>query len=207
MKTLLFQGDSITDASRRRDLDIAMGCGYATMTAGRLAVDFPNAFRFLNRGVSGEHVQHVRARIQEDIIQLKPDIMTLMIGVNNVWQSVLDNAEFSAGEVASQVEELILEVQRALPDIQIVLLQPFVLSGTATKSRIELFRERVGALSEAYLILAEGLKIPYVTFQAELDAMAEVISFEDLAPDGVHPTCCGHEIISRKLYEVLKAMI
>ena len=85
MKTILFQGDSITDAGRDRDDFYDLGKGYPVLVAGRLGLDAPGEFRFLNRGVSGDRIVDVYARMKRDILNLKPDVLTLLVGVNDVW--------------------------------------------------------------------------------------------------------------------------
>ena len=85
MKRILFQGDSITDACRSRESDDWKGMGYPTFVSGKLGYEFPNEYEFLNRGVSGNRSIDLIARIKEDMINLKPDIMSILIGVNDVW--------------------------------------------------------------------------------------------------------------------------
>ena len=84
-KVILFQGDSITDCGRSREADHAMGNGYATFVGGALAAKEPYAYQFYNRGISGNRVVDLYARMKIDMINLKPDYMSLLIGVNDVW--------------------------------------------------------------------------------------------------------------------------
>ena len=85
MKTILFQGDSITDVDRTRDSDMYLGRGYAMLVEASLGADRPGQFRFLNRGISGNRVVDLYARIKKDMINLKPDYMSILIGINDVW--------------------------------------------------------------------------------------------------------------------------
>ena len=79
MKLILFQGDSITDTGRDFNYDPNTGFGYVTMTAGKIAVDYPGQFRFLNRGISGNRIVDVYARIKKDIINLKNIYMLVFL--------------------------------------------------------------------------------------------------------------------------------
>ena len=88
MELILFQGDSITDSSRHREYDDARGHGYATMITGALGAAEPYKYDFLNRGVSGNRVVDLLARIRCDMINLKPDYMSILIGVNDVWHEI-----------------------------------------------------------------------------------------------------------------------
>ena len=85
MKTILFQGDSITDAGRNRENDANLGVGYPTLIKGELGFEEPGEFCFLNRGIGGNRIVDLYARIKMDIINLKPDVMSILIGVNDVW--------------------------------------------------------------------------------------------------------------------------
>ena len=85
MKLVLFQGDSITDCGRNREADHPMGSGYATMAAGEIMAEHPGEYRFLNRGISGNRSVDLYARIKQDLINLKPDYLSILIGVNDVW--------------------------------------------------------------------------------------------------------------------------
>ncbi|MBQ9920892.1 MAG: lysophospholipase, partial [Clostridia bacterium] len=82
---ILFQGDSITDAGRARDNDINLGTGYPMLVKATLGFEEPGKYEFFNRGISGNRVVDLYARIKNDIINLKPDVMSILIGVNDVW--------------------------------------------------------------------------------------------------------------------------
>ena len=88
MTRILFQGDSITDAGRDRNNDINPGTGYPAFVKGRLGVDYPGVYDVINRAVSGDRVVDVYARIKRDIINLKPDVLSILIGINDVWHEI-----------------------------------------------------------------------------------------------------------------------
>ena len=85
---ILFQGDSITDADRRDDFNCDLGRGYPVYVAGRLGLEQPDAYQFVNRGISGNRIVDVYARIKQDIINLKPDVISFLIGVNDAWHEI-----------------------------------------------------------------------------------------------------------------------
>ena len=85
MKTIVFQGDSITDAIRNCENDNYMGSGYATMVAGELGLSEPNEYKFYNRGISGNRVLDLYARWKTDCLNLKPDYLSILVGINDVW--------------------------------------------------------------------------------------------------------------------------
>ena len=83
-KLIVFQGDSITDCGRNREDITSIGVGYAHMVKGQLGYEHPGEYEFINKGISGNRIVDVYARIKNDIINLKPDYMSLLIGVNDV---------------------------------------------------------------------------------------------------------------------------
>ena len=82
---ILFQGDSITDAGRSRENDVEIGVGYPLLVKASLGFESHGKYEFFNRGISGNRIVDVYARIKSDIINIKPDVMSLLIGVNDVW--------------------------------------------------------------------------------------------------------------------------
>ena len=207
MKTILFQGDSITDAGRSRDFDPHMGFGYATMTAGKIGLDDPGKYRFLNRGVSGNRSTDLYARIKNDTINLKPDILTVLIGVNDVWHEVAHQNGVSAQKFEKILEMYLYEVKEALPDIQIFLLEPFVLRGPETEKDFDDFAPEVALRADACKRIAAQIGLTFVPLQGKLSALAEKTCVEYVLRDGVHPSYVGHEVISRELYNALKSVL
>ncbi len=88
---ILFQGDSITDAGRSRTDDVPVGVGYPLLVKAALGFENPGKYEFFNRGISGDRIVDVYARIKSDIINLKPDVMSILIGVNDVWHELTEN--------------------------------------------------------------------------------------------------------------------
>ena len=88
---ILFQGDSITDAGRKREDRSNRGMGYSMLIAAQLGFDYPNEHEFCNRGVSGNRISDLLARVKKDIINEAPDVMSILIGVNDVWHDIIEN--------------------------------------------------------------------------------------------------------------------
>ena len=149
MKTILFQGDSITDAGRDKATDGHMGFGYATFVKGAIGMDYPNEYQFINRGISGNRIVDVYSRIKMDILNLKPDIMSLLIGVNDVWHELNNQNGVEAEKFFKIYDMLIEEIKQELPDIKIIILEPFVLKTGATEEKwdvfsVEVAKKRIG---------------------------------------------------------------
>lgn len=213
-KLVLFQGDSITDCSRNRELSHSLGFGYARMVAGQLGADFPGKYLFLNRGIGGNRSVDLYARIKEDIINLKPDYLSILVGVNDVWRDYGENEGVSSEKLEKIYGLLIEEVKQALPDVKIMILEPFVLQGRETCSteefpgRWEHFSGNVPLRAQVSKRVAEKYGLVFVPLQEIFDEAERAESSDGYwLSDGVHPTSAGHELIKRqwlKGFELLK---
>lgn len=197
MKTILFQGDSITDASRNRDLHFDMGKGYPNLVSAHLGFENPGEYEFINRGISGNRIVDLYARMKVDLINLKPDIMSILIGVNDVWHEIVHQNGVAPEKFKKIYSMLIEEVKEALPDTKIMLLEPFVLEGPATAENIEKFGE-VRKMAQAAREIADKYNLVFIPLQDKFDEAVKLAPSEYWLGDGVHPTPKGHELIKRE---------
>lgn len=203
-KIILFQGDSITDAGRSRDNESNAGVGYPTLVKAQLGFENPGKYVFYNRGVSGNRVLDLYARIIRDVLNLKPDVMSVLIGVNDIWHGI----DWANGTGLARYEKVysifIEEVKAELPDIKIIILEPFVLKGAATENREDqpdrwdTFRTGVYSAAAAARRVAQKYGLPFVELQKKFDEACKIESPEYWLMDGVHPTAMGHELIKRE---------
>lgn len=203
-KRILFQGDSITDCGRNREQIGSMGTGYAFMVKGQLGAECPDEYEFINKGISGNRIVDVYARIKQDIINLKPDYMSLLIGVNDVWHELNWCNGVSAEKFEKIYDMLIGEVLEALPDLKIMLLAPFVLEASATTAteeepdRWDNFRTEVPLRAAAAERIAKKYGLPLITLQDKFDEACKQAPASYWLADGVHPTPMGHWIIKNE---------
>ena len=208
MKTILFQGDSITDAGRPKDRDADLGHGYAALVAATLGYKCPEEYVFYNRGVSGNRVTDLYARIKRDILNLKPDVLSILIGVNDVWHEYDGNGGngVDAEKYYKIYAMLIEEIQEALPDTEIMILEPFVLKGTATEEAWDVFRSEVEKRAAKAKMIAEKFDLPFIPLQDKFDAATLLAPADYWLRDGVHPTTEGHELIKREWLKFFKEL-
>ncbi len=203
-KRILFQGDSITDCGRDRNNFYGMGTGYPLLVKAAQSVDRPNEYEYVNRGIGGNRIVDVYARIKADIINLSPDYMSMYIGVNDVWHEIGSQNGVDTAKFETIYTMLLDEVKAALPNIKMFLIAPFVLEGVATCSieempdRFERFQtgvtEKIGAVKR----VAAKFGILCLELQPLFDEACKAAPPEYWTGDGVHPTPAGHELIKRE---------
>ncbi len=193
---IVFFGDSITDANRQRDgadLVRVYGNGYVYRIAGDLISEDPTR-QIVNRGVSGDRTVQLYARLRRDVWEEKPDVLSILVGVNDVWHELSnDGVDIDRFE---KVYRLILEeTKEKLPDCKIIMMEPFILNGIVTEQyhdnfvRIYGYAERVAKLAKEYGAF-------YLPLQAKMDEEAARIGSENLLSDGVHPVAAGAKVIA-----------
>lgn len=205
MKIVLF-GDSITDACRNRNTDKhtgALGSGYALFIGGELTKDAPNEYEIYNRGISGNRVVDLYARIKADVWNLQPDVLSIFIGINDIWhelggQNGVDLERFE------KVYRMILDDTLArLPKLKIMLCEPYVLHGDATDEKWEEFN-KVREYAKVVKNLAKEYGLYFVPTQAPLENRAEKFGAKYYADDGVHPTPAGAKVLADEWLKVFK---
>lgn len=207
MKTFLFQGDSITDSERSRGNDWNMGYGYPDLVASELCYRRPNEFNFINRGVSGDKSPQMYSRIKTDTINYRPDYLSILIGVNDVWHPLHDEDQtggFSVERYTQILSMFIEDVLAAKKDTVIAILEPFVLDGAATHDKIDAFVSGVSARAKAAKEVAEKYNLVFVPLQEVFNKKLELAPADWWLIDGVHPTHAGHQLIANELIKALE---
>ena len=203
---ILFQGDSITDAGRARDNDVNVGVGYPLLVKAMLGFELPGKYEFVNRGISGNRIVDVYARIKNDIINLKPDVMSILIGVNDVWHEIANQNGVCADKYFKIYDMLIDEVKTVLPDIRIMIMEPFALKGPATEENWEVFDAEVKKRAAMAKKISEKHNLTYIKLQNGLDKLSKNIETTYWLADGVHPTAMGHEYIKQEWIKAFKTL-
>lgn len=209
-KRILFQGDSITDCGREWNSFYGMGSGYPNLVKASLGMDHPGEYEFINRGISGNRIVDLYARIKVDFINLKPDYASIFIGVNDTWHEISHNNGVDTAKFEKIYTMLIDEIKAACPDVKLMIIAPYVLEGTATcnteeiPDRLERFQKDVAEKATASKRIAEKYGFPLIELQAAFDEACMKAPPEYWTGDGVHPTPCGHEIIKRLWIETFE---
>lgn len=192
--TVLFQGDSITDCGRREDPDGGLGAGYPRLAARLVRAAHPQAApTFLNRAVGGDRVRDLRARWDEDSTPLAPDLVSVLIGVNDTWRRY-DSGETTSAAAYEKDYRHVLTRVRDESGARLILVEPFLVPVEPEQwawrvdldPRIQVVR-RLAEEFDAALLAADGLMN---------QAAREAGSPDLVAGDGVHPTPLGHRVLA-----------
>ncbi len=205
-KVILFQGDSITDCKRDRSPGAQhRGNGYATMVTGVLTSREPYTYNCYNRGISGNRIVDLYARIRQDMINLKPDYLSVLVGVNDVAHEWYHQNGVSAEKFELVYNLILEELKQKLPNIKLMVLEPFVLPGSMTENteehpdRWDYMRKEVDLRRAAAKRVAEKQGAIFVPLQELFDKVNADAPVKDFwLLDGVHPTEAGHELIKQQ---------
>lgn len=193
--TILFQGDSITDAGRDRNREEnandknALGKGYVYSIATQLLAEKAgDGLKIYNRGNSGNKVYQLAERWDKDCLDLKPDILSILIGVNDIWHTLNGKYDGTVEKYENDYRALLQRTLRALPKVKLVICEPFVLRCGAVNDKwfpeFDQYRASAKKLSSEFNTL-------FIPFQSMFDDAVKIAPPMHWAGDGVHPSMAG----------------
>ncbi len=198
---ILFFGDSITDMGRNYEEDhgcFSYGHGYVAQVAGELLFESPNDYEIFNRGISGNRSIDLYERVGKDVWELAPDVCTILIGVNDVWHGLFDK---TLGVDIVRYEEtyrkIIEGTRERNKNVQMILLEPFVIDGWATHEKFDEFLQ-VYEYAKVVKKLAQEYGLHFIPLQADLSALVEKYGVGKVIADGVHPQIVASKMIALK---------
>ncbi|HPR12583.1 MAG TPA: SGNH/GDSL hydrolase family protein [Bacteroidales bacterium] len=200
-QTILFQGDSITDAGRNRE-DMGfnsprpLGTGYAFLTAAQILEKYAGFnLKIYNKGISGNKVYQLAERWDKDCLELKPDILSILIGVNDFWHKFNGNYD---GTVAIYRNDLIALVERtlkALPDLKLIICEPYAVPGV--KAVNEKWYPEFPEYQKAAKEISEKFGAVFVPFQKVYDEAIKRAPASYWTGDGVHAALPGAQLMAK----------
>lgn len=201
-QTVLFQGDSVTDCGRNREDAYSLSGGYPGRVAGIYNTLFPNnGVTFYNRGVSGNRSCDLLTRYEADFKALKPDFLSILIGINDVWRRYDQNDPTTAEQYEANYRTLLTMVKKDFPDTKIMIIEPFLLRTMEEKF---CWREEL----DAKIQVARNLAVEFADYCLPLDGILNSLCVKrympvQLSADGVHPTDVGHGVIANAYLKAL----
>jgi lysophospholipase L1-like esterase len=191
---MVFQGDSITDGGRQRtgnDFNHTMGQDYAYIISAEIGTQLPERdLTFINRGISGSTIVDVQKRWQTDVIDLKPNLLSILFGINDTLHKNETVQDFE-----TTYDRLLAQTLKAMPDVKIVLGEPFLLPVGKHKDVYSAELAEVKKRQEAVARLAEKYHLPLIKYQAAFDDACTRARADHWSWDGVHPTYAGHGLM------------
>lgn len=202
-RTIVFQGDSITDAGRDYDLKLpankGMGIGYPFLVMAQLRASEPEKdWQIFNRGISGNRIVDLYARWKRDALNLKPDILSILIGVNDTWHEYPGRNGVEVPRYAQFYRMLLEWTKQVCPETKLVLLEPFVLPFGAVQPH---WLPEMDARRAVVKKLAEEFQAIFIPTQTILNDALKNAPQEYWLRDGVHPTTAGHMLLAQAWIE------
>lgn len=200
---LLFQGDSITDAGRSYEDPHLLGEGYVKYAASYLQEAYPQIeFDFINLGISGNQTKSLVDRLDRDFIDVQPDIVSILIGINDVWHHAEDRS-WIPDEVFEARYRTVLQAIQDKTNAKIMMLEPFLIP---VEDKLY-FREDLYKKIEIVRSLAREYADVYLPTDGLLAAAYVGNEPTAFAADGVHPTAYGAEFIGKLYCDYMKKII
>ena len=205
MTTILFTGDSITDGNRYKrpdqawDLNHQMGHSFAYIINGLLGSKYPEKdLHFINRGISGNKISDLYSRVEGDLNELKPDIVSILVGIND-GPSEGRGFRPTAKAHYDAIYRMMLDTVRAvLPEVRFIFCEPFVCRCGKIGERYDEWRNCMEGYSQAVRRIAKDYNGIFVPLQEAFDEACEKKEVSYWCWDGIHPTENGHGLIARQ---------
>lgn len=203
MIRILFQGDSITDWGRNYEEYFSVGWGYARFASEKIKEMFPDKeIEFVNRGIGGNKVIDLVNRLDTDFVDIDPDIVSILIGINDIWHEKGTRCNISDADFEAQYRK-ILDTLKEKTHSKIMIIEPFVIP---IEDKLH-FREDLNPKIDIIRALAREYADVYMPTDGLLSSAYigdDPVSF---AEDGVHPTEKGAKVIGEWYAEYIKPLI
>lgn len=204
---IVFFGDSITDMGRNREENCAeiwkYGNGYPMFVASSLYKEDPKKYQVVNRGVSGDRVVDLYARIKRDVWNEKPDVLSVLVGINDIWHEVYGQNGVELTRFEKIYKMLIEDTLQHLPGIKIILCEPFVLKGAVTQEYFDRFTD-IYTYAKVVEKFAKKYRLYFLPLQKKFDEAAIKYGVDTYLYDGVHPNVAGATLIADEWCKLLK---
>lgn len=197
---ILFQGDSITDAGRDRGVNnpnahSGLGNGYAFLLAAHLLHEFPTYnLSIYNKGISGNKVFQLSDRWQQDCLLMRPNVLSLLIGVNDFWHTLTHNYTGTAETYENDLLGLLRNTKSLLPTTQIVIGEPFAM--TACSAVDESWFPEFDKYRAAAKRIANEIDAIFIPYQDIFNKATEIAPARYWTHDGVHPSVAGCQLMA-----------
>lgn len=206
--TILFQGDSITDAGRKKDdktynTASALGSGYAMIAAATLLNQNPDKnLKIYNKGISGNKVYQLAERWDAEALEMKPDVLSILVGVNDYWHMAKHNYTGTLKTYKDDYTALLQKTKDKLPDVKLIIGEPFGVIGinAVDASWYPAFNDYRQAAKD----VASQFDAVFISYQSVFDEAQKKASGVYWTPDGVHPSLAGAQLMAAAWLKAVK---
>ena len=208
-KVILFQGDSITDGRRERSAyypnqSTGLGHGYVFLAAASLLKQYSDhSLKVYNRGISGHKVFQLANRWNDDCLNLKPDVLSILIGVNDYWHMINGQYDGDLKTYENDYRALLKRTKDHLPDLQLIIGEPFAVKGGSAIDPKKWFPKFDGYRAVAKQ-LSEEFGAAFIPYQQIFDEAIQEGGAAYWCPDGVHPSLAGAQLMADHWLKAIK---
>lgn len=196
---IVFFGDSITDCGRDRNDTKSLGNGYVKILSDKLRPIYPDTdIELINKGVSGDEVSDLLARVEEDVISLKPDAVVIMIGVNNTIHQFKADKPLDLKQFEADLKELLKRLKKE--GIVVIFLEPFLLPAPDKLRMRKIFNEELAVINK----VAPKTADEFVAYDKMFNGLCERLLYSEYSLDGVHPTHRGSRLIADQAIKAIR---
>lgn len=207
-QTILFQGDSITDSGRNKEdngynTSRILGTGYPMLAGAAMLNDHASlALKVYNRGISGNKVFQLAERWDKDCLDLKPDILSILIGVNDIWHKLNGNYNGTVDIYRKDYIDLLDRTKKALPKVQLIICEPFAVKGV--KAVDEKWYPEFYTYQAAAKEIAAMFGAIFIPYQSIYDEAQKYAPGSYWTGDGVHPSLAGAQLMAAAWLKAVK---
>ncbi len=219
---ILFQGDSVTDSSRDRNIkepNNGFGIGYVNLIASQLLLEHPD-YKIYNRAVSGNRIGDMYARWIEDTLNIDFDLLSIMNGINDVGFGLRMGQGADADEFEFMYDRMLASAKKTHPDCKFVLLEPFVVQFDLREKnpdipdgsndiflKWDIWNKNMRERSERVQNLAKKYNAVFIPLSDDFAELGKKYGFSHWSLDCIHPTPAGHAFIAKKWLEACKDIL
>lgn len=197
---VVFFGDSVTDTCHQVKKDYPYGSGYVNMVDSHINTNYCDLnVRVWNKGINGNRTKDLVARVKEDVLDLHPNMVFILIGVNDAWRSYDQNDPTSVEQFVKNYKTILDAIRAADTTTQIVMMSPFIIPSVEWVLN---FKDDLDEKTKAVIDLAKEYQIPLIPLHELMpqydQKLPGMVSF-----DGVHPSVVGHALIAQQIIQYL----
>jgi len=210
--SVVFQGDSITDAGRNKESEKAndfrqMGNGYAMLACAELVGGFPqSSWKLYNRGISGHKVPQLDARWERDCLNKEPDVVSILIGVNDYWHTFTHDYQGTPESYEKDFDALLAKTKRNRPGVKLIIGEPFALKEGSAIQKIEKWYPGFYEYQKAARRVSDKHGAAWIPYQKIFDDACKTTPYSYWSGDGVHPSFAGSHLMAKSWIEAFSSL-